>query len=688
MSLGRWIGGLAAVVILGVAATLGFVSWKERADAFADAERDTRNLARTIENHALRAFAEAERALDDALEQLAQHRNDGETMHLALKQRLATSPDLVNLLVTDRFGRILHEARSPIPLPLDISDRETFMRQKDERHAGLSIGTPLLAPDLKTWLIPVTRPIAGPEGEFDGVAVAVIEPRTMEAFYGDLDIGPGGSVVLFLRDGRLLVRRPHIPAIVGRRFDGPIFGHHLPRSETGTFRAVTAPDYIPRLVSYRAIQRFPLVIAVAMAEHDVLARWRRNLAGYLAAGTTVSVTIIGLAFLLLREFRRREDDRARLAEAERDYRSIFDNAADGIYRSTPDGRQLRANPALVAFNGYASEEQLLAAMNDIAHEWYVDPERRELFKRLVDEQGDVRDFVSEVRRHATGERVWVAESGRAVRDAGGKILFYEGMIRDITRLKKAEREIVAAKETAEAASRAKSEFLANMSHELRTPLNAIMGFSEMMRLGVLGPLPARYSDYARDIHDSARHLLAVINDILDLAKIEAGQMPLRVEPVDTEAVLADCARLMRERAEKAELHLETMIARATPCVLGDPTRLVQVLLNLLSNAVKFTPAGGRIAVAAAPDGASVHISIADTGIGMSPEELAVALQPFGQVESSMTRRHQGTGLGLPLTKALVEGQGGRMHIESARGEGTRVEIWLPAAPRQELALSA
>jgi PAS domain S-box-containing protein len=354
----------------------------------------------------------------------------------------------------------------------------------------------------------------------------------------------------------------------------------------------------------------------------------------------------------------------------------------------PDGRQLRANPALVAFNGYRSEAELLAAMNDIGHEWYVDPERRELFKRLVDEQGEVRDFVSEVRRHATGERVWVAESGRAVRDASGKILFYEGMIRDITRLKKAEREIVAAKETAEAASRAKSEFLANMSHELRTPLNAIMGFSEMMRLSVLGPLPARYAEYARDIHDSARHLLAVINDILDLAKIEAGQMPLRAEPVDTEVVLGDCVRLMRERAEKAELHLETTIARGTPRVLGDPTRLVQVLLNLLSNAVKFTPAGGRITVAAAPDGASVNISIADTGIGMSPEELAVALQPFGQVESSMTRRHQGTGLGLPLTKALVEGQSGRMRIESARGKGTRVEIWLPAVLQRDLALTA
>ncbi len=123
-------------------------------------------------------------------------------------------------------------------------------------------------------------------------------------------------------------------------------------------------------------------------------------------------------------------------------------------------------------------------------------------------------------------------------------------------------------------------------------------------------------------------------------------------------------------------------------MLADSTRLVQVLLNILSNAVKFTPAGGRIAVTAGPDGTGVRISIADTGIGMSPEELAVALQPFGQVESSMTRRHQGTGLGLPLTKALVEGQGGRMHVESERGEGTRVDIWLPAAPQQELALSA
>jgi signal transduction histidine kinase len=250
---------------------------------------------------------------------------------------------------------------------------------------------------------------------------------------------------------------------------------------------------------------------------------------------------------------------------------------------------------------------------------------------------------------------------------------------DITEQRRAERRLAVAKEEAEAASRTKSEFLANMSHELRTPLNAIIGFSDVMQSELLGPLGARYRSYAKDIQQSGEHLLKIINDILDLSKIEAGRLTLREEIVDPAAMARDCARLVRARAEEVGVLLQIRVLADAPRQLSaDAVKLKQILLNLLSNAVKFTRRGGRVELALLRGGAgNLEIAVADTGIGMSESDIAIALQPFRQVESTFARTHEGTGLGLPLTKALVELHGGTMRIESTLGEGTTVTVTFP-----------
>ncbi len=231
------------------------------------------------------------------------------------------------------------------------------------------------------------------------------------------------------------------------------------------------------------------------------------------------------------------------------------------------------------------------------------------------------------------------------------------------------------------ASRTKSEFLATISHELRTPLNAIIGFSEVMKDELFGDIgQPRYRDYARDVHESGRHLLAVINDILDMAKIESGRLDLHEEPITLAALAADCIRLMRERAEQAGLRLALGSGPELPRVRADPIKLKQIILNLLSNAVKFTPSGGRIDLtAAATEDGGFALVVIDTGSGMRPEDIPLALQPFRQVDTVLSRRHSGTGLGLPLSKALVELHGGRLVIESRLGVGTTVSVLLPAA---------
>ena len=232
---------------------------------------------------------------------------------------------------------------------------------------------------------------------------------------------------------------------------------------------------------------------------------------------------------------------------------------------------------------------------------------------------------------------------------------------------------------AESASRAKSEFLANMSHELRTPLNAVIGFSEVLRTEMLGPLGnTRYRGYADDIHASGTHLLGIINDVLDLAKVEAGKMTVSLEKTQVADLIRDATKLMQDRADQNGVLLRAVIPE-TLGIVTDPNKLRQILINLMSNAIKFTPPGGTVEVATqrADAGAKIVISVSDTGIGMRAEDIPLALAAFGQVDSSLARQFEGTGLGLPLTKRFVELLGGDIEIDSAPGEGTAVRVILP-----------
>jgi signal transduction histidine kinase len=233
----------------------------------------------------------------------------------------------------------------------------------------------------------------------------------------------------------------------------------------------------------------------------------------------------------------------------------------------------------------------------------------------------------------------------------------------------------------EAANHAKSAFLAHMSHELRMPLNAIIGFAELMRLELDGPLGARqYEGYVADIGESGAHLLRIINDILDLSKAEAGKMELCEEVVDLGELVGSVCRLVRHRSEAARLHLLAAICAPPPLLYCDERKLKQMLLNLLSNAIKFTPPGGRVvaAVDAGPEG-GLRIAVRDTGIGIAARHLARVLEPFAQVEGPLGRRCPGTGLGLPLVKAMVELHGGTLELSSAVGKGTVATLAFPPA---------
>jgi signal transduction histidine kinase len=282
-------------------------------------------------------------------------------------------------------------------------------------------------------------------------------------------------------------------------------------------------------------------------------------------------------------------------------------------------------------------------------------------------------LMGEIRTRSSRE-IDLAEQHEALMDARSELLAEQ------SKLAAMNRELVASSERAEAASLAKSQFLAQMSHELRTPLHAVIGFSELI-LHRAAPVPEaeEIAGYANDISKSGRHLLELINSILDLSKVESGTATLAESVVPLADVIADSATTVRERAQAGGVALVTRLPADMPDVLGDTTKLRQIFINLLSNAVKFTPAGGSVAVSARrPTNGGCEVSVADSGIGMTEAELAIALEPFGQVENSLARSFEGTGLGLPLARRMIEMHGGRLTLHSVKGVGTTVAVLFPA----------
>jgi signal transduction histidine kinase len=247
------------------------------------------------------------------------------------------------------------------------------------------------------------------------------------------------------------------------------------------------------------------------------------------------------------------------------------------------------------------------------------------------------------------------------------------------------RELEDARKNAEAANKAKSDFLSNVSHELRTPLNAIIGFSGVMRDGTAGPLSPDHEAYVNDIWESGKHLLRIINNILDLSKIEAGMMELEMDDFYLKDLLEGSLSLFRDKAQKRRITLVAEIGTDIGMIRADKTRIKQVALNLIANAVKFTPEDGSVGIAASQNIVGVQIDVWDTGIGISREDCARLFQPFLQLDGFATKRYEGTGLGLYLSRRIVELHGGRIWVESEPGKGSRFSFTIPrsAAPTRE-----
>ena len=376
--------------------------------------------------------------------------------------------------------------------------------------------------------------------------------------------------------------------------------------------------------------------------------------------------------IMLEELRQ---TRTALARSEARLRTLTERAPALMHAIDRHGRIVSVTDLWLATLGYRREEVLGRPSVD----FLTEESRRYASEVVLPEfmrTGRCTDVEYKyVKRN--GEVVDVLLSAVAELGSAGEVLRSIAVLDDVTEHRRSEQALRAAKEQAEAANRSKSEFLANMSHELRTPLNAIIGFSELMRDELFGPLgSARYRGYAQDICLSGELLLELINDILDLSKVEAGRLELHTEICHAGELIDGALRLTRGRASASGVEIERRVSDALPRIRADRRLLTQVLLNLLSNATKFTPAGGCITISAAlAENGNMEIRVADTGIGIAKHDMAKAMDAFGQVESAMSRKHGGTGLGLPLAKGLVERHGGKLTIASEIGKATTVRVW-------------
>jgi two-component system, sensor histidine kinase and response regulator len=367
-----------------------------------------------------------------------------------------------------------------------------------------------------------------------------------------------------------------------------------------------------------------------------------------------------------------EDTIEALRRAEQKYRSIFENATEGIFQTTPEGKYLSANPALARMFGYDSPEELLADLTDIGSQLYVDPDRRREFALAIRHDGRIQDFEAQIYRRDKSV-IWISENARAVHDeVTGELLYYEGMVQDITSRKSAEDAGKQATAAAEAANRAKSEFLANMSHEIRTPMNGVIGMTGLL---LETSLTNEQREFAESIGFSADALLTIINDILDFSKIEAGKLTFELLDFDLAEAVESILDMLAEGADGKGIELVSTISPDVPTRLrGDVGRLRQILANLIGNAIKFTETG-EIVVQVFKESetethAGVRFNVQDTGIGIPAETQVRLFQAFSQADGSTTRKYGGTGLGLTISKQLVAMMDGQIGVHSEPGNGS------------------
>jgi PAS domain S-box-containing protein len=674
--------GLLVIILL----TASVAIWDRREEAIARSRQDIINLGVVLAEQTARSMQAVDLVLQETTAMVLaagvhspeQFRRlmGTEEVHRFLVDRLKVLPQADAIGLVNADGKLVNSSRFwPAP-DFDVSDREYYKYLRQNDRPGIYISAPAVSRFTGARVFFLTQRIDGPNG-FLGLVLSTIDVRYIEEFYRAIIMQEGGSVGVFRRDGTMLARYPAVESKMGEKLAPQSPFYARVEEGGGTYRSPGYVDGIARVVSVHPLRDFPLVVTVSMSEDAVLANWRRQ-SIFIALGTLC--TVIGFALLfraLVVHSRSLERSEATLRESEARCRDLALTSSDWFWETDEQHRFTYLSDHIRAF-GQDPKTRIGRRRMDLAGDIAAEPAKWQKHFAVLDQHEPFRDFVYTRKIGAEPERI-VSVSGNPFFNEAGRFLGYRGTACDITEKVLAERALHEAKAEAEAANLAKSQFLANMSHELRTPLNAILGFSEVLENGIAGPLQSRQTEYVGLIRQSGEHLLHVINEILDLARIDAGKLELHEEVIDPRRLIDGCVSLVMDRAKAGLLRLSVEIEEDVPRLFADWTRLTEILLNLLTNAIKFTELGGSVTVSVeCAVAGGVRFRVQDTGTGMTASEIEIALELFGQVDAGLARRHEGTGLGLPLARKLAELHGGSLTIESEKGRGTTVTVVLPA----------
>jgi PAS domain S-box-containing protein len=672
--------GFTAVLVATLIGFASFDAWRDYRDTVADASRTGQNLARTLQEHAAGIFQRADLMLSSVA--AAAQRSGAGPDAPALRALLTTYTAFLHpeetLVLVDAAGNVRFDPRDPDPR-INLADRDYFIVHRDHADTNLYASSSLVSLVGPGRLVGLSRRLSTPQGDFAGIVLYGIGAAYFRELYSSLALGAVSNVTLWDGAGaRVLARFPPDERLMGRRYEaGELFAQVRDGQSVGQFQAVSPLDGVERLVSYRKVGNAPFVVSVGVAANDYLRHWRELLPGYVLVVGAVTITILAMAALLLYQLRRWAASEARLE-------AVIANVPGAIYQRRIDADGKTTYPWVSAgvadILGFSAE----AAMHDPSLMLdAIHPDDWKSYAPLLAQSAANSTplaWEGRIIRGDGGTR-WVQVLSRPRRIAGGATE-WDGVILDVTERKRMEAAFHAAREAADAASRSKSQFLANMSHELRTPLNAILGFAEILQAEYFGTLNVKQREYVGDVHRSGVYLLQMISNILDISKIEAGKEELVDDTVHLAPLVQTQLQLVMPQARNADVKLVAEIPPTVPALRADGVKIKQMLLNLLSNAIKFTPPGGVVTVTARLDKAGqqasgLELSVADTGIGMRPEDIPIALEPFRRIDSGGALRSLGTGLGLPITKAQIELHGGGLAIESVPGQGTRVTLRFP-----------
>jgi len=665
-----------AVGLLGVVVLLTASLFNEYQRASIDAGETSETIAHALEEQVLATVQKADllarevirnvRPDDMRIGQGVSARRK-QQLHVLLKSQIEGTPEIAVLHITNANGDHIFSSLDAVPR-VNIADRYHFTRQRDDQAAGLVISPPIVSRTTGKWTLILTRRISFEDGRFAGIVNVILDLGYFQEMYRTVSLGAHGLVALYDRELRLCARYPARDSDMGKVVNLNARTSIEKGIKQSTFEAMSPLDGVERMTSYRQVGEWPLFVFVGLARDDYLAEWRRHIWQYGIGATIFLLVILGFG---VRQRRAAEQ----LHAASIYTRGLIEANLDPLVTISAEGRIMDVNSATEQATGHARDKLI---GSDVA-DYFTEPGQVRSANRSV-WQGSVVHDLPLVLRGADGQVMDVLYNATLYRNERGDVQGILVTARDITERKQAEQRLLQAKEAAESASRAKSEFLSSMSHELRTPMNAIVGFAQIMQLD--DALSDQHKESVGYIRRASDHLMELINQVLNLAKIEAGHLDLSLMPIEAGAFIEECLALVRPRADARDVHLSHSGLNGE-AVLADSMLLRQSLLNLLSNAIKFNHAGGSVKLTTETRvTGQLRILVTDTGRGIPAERMAELFQPFNRLGAECSNI-EGTGIGLSITRRIVEMMGGAVGAESEAEVGSTFWIELPlAAPRQ------